>query len=85
MGRFLHIGNGAYVNVDLVDYIAPADAAKVKKIIKKYGVDTASLDYIEACETPEIRSLIVMTDGKLVVSMLTSNTLNKRLNNNLEE
>ncbi len=85
MSDFLHVGNNSFVNISMIDCIIPADTNKVKKFIKKKAIDPASVEYLDTCKTPEIKSLIVLTDGKVVVSMLTPNTLNKRLNNNLEE
>lgn len=84
--RMVHIGNSSYINADKVSMIIPADAAKVRRILKKKGVDATSTLVWNATGDLETRSLIVLDDGKLITAFVSANALSKRISqiNNLE-
>lgn len=87
MCEMVHIGSGAYVPVDKIRLIIPADSRKVKRILANKGINTGSGLYWNANGDMEIRTLIILDDGKLVSTFVTANAIVKRIEqrNNLEE
>ena len=86
MTEFINIGNGVFVNEDKIRIIMQADAGKVRRILNKKGLDKSSNLYWDAVGDKEIRSLIVLDDGMVVVSPVTSQSICKRKNiKSLEE
>lgn len=84
--EMIHIGNSAYVPLDKIRLVIPADSRKVKRILKNKGIEISSMLYWNTTGDLETRSLIVLDDGKLITSFVTANAINKRINqrNNLE-
>ena len=85
--KMVHIGSGAYVPADKIRLIIPADSRKVKRILANKGINTGSGLYWNANGDMEIRTLIILDDGKLVSTFVTANAIVKRIEqkNNLEE
>lgn len=84
--EMVHIGNSAFVPVDKIRLIIPADASKVRRMLKRKGIDQNSDRFWDTTSGLETRALIVLDDGRLVTSFVTANIIVKRinLNNDLE-
>ena len=84
--EMVHIGNSAFLPVDKIRLIIPADAGKVRRILKRKGIDQNSDRFWDTTSGLETRALIVLDDGKFVTSFVTANIIVKRinLNNDLE-
>ena len=80
MNELLNIGNGVFVNEDKIRIIMQADAGKVRRLLSKKGLDKNSILYWDAVGDKEIRSLIILDDGMVVVSPVTSQSISKRKN-----
>jgi len=81
------IGNGSFIKANKICVILPADSTKIRRILKKKGIESASPLFWDTSGELEIHSLIVQEDGMLVTSFLSTNTIAKRVNqnNNMEE
>lgn len=84
--EMLHIGNSAYVPLDKIRLIIPADSRKIKRIMANKGIENSSGLYWDTTGGLETRTLIVLDDGKLITSFVSANSILKRINqrNNLE-
>lgn len=84
--EMIHIGNSTFVNLDKIRIVIPADAKKVRKIMMNKGIEQNSPLFWNTTGDLETRSLIVLDDGMLVTSFVSSNAISKRINqkNNLE-
>lgn len=78
--EMVHIGNSAYVNTNKIRIMIPADATKVRRIMKRKGVEQDSAMFWNATGELETRALIILDDGMLVTSCISSNVLSKRVN-----
>lgn len=85
--EMIHIGNSAFIPLDKIRVIVPADACKVRRILKRKGIDQNSDRFWDTTSGLETRALIVLDNGMLVTSFVTSNAIVKRINqnNDLEE
>lgn len=75
---FLPIGFEAYVNVNKVRLISAIDAEKLRREMKKRGVEKTSERYWDACGGKTIKSTLLLDDGMIVVSAIGADTLIKR-------
>lgn len=84
--EMLNVGNNTFLNSDKIRIIIPADAEKVRRILKKKGLTQKSDTFWNTTGESETRTLIVLDDGMLVTSSVSSNSIAKRQNqkNNLE-
>lgn len=84
--EMIHIGNSAFVPLDSIRLIIPADAKKVRRIMASKGIEQTSDKYWDTTGGLETRTLIVLDDGKLITSFVSANAIVKRINqkNNLE-
>ena len=73
--RMVHIGNSSYINADKVSMIIPADAAKVRRILKKKGVDATSTLVWNATGDLEISKEAVCNVDVSVNSVVVSGKL----------
>lgn len=80
--EMIHIGNSAFVPLDKIRVIVPADAGKVRRILKRKGIDQNSDRFWDTTSGLETRALIVLDNGMLVTSFVTSNAIVKRINQN---
>ena len=80
--EMIHIGNSAFVPLDKIRVIIPADAGKVRRILKRKGIDQNSDRFWDTTSGLETRALIVLDNGMLVTSFVTSNAIVKRINQN---
>ena len=82
----IHIGNSAFVPLDKIRVIIPADAGKVRRILKRKGIDQNSDRFWDTTSGLETRALIVLDNGMIVTSFVSANAIVKRINqkNNLE-
>lgn len=85
--EMIHIGNSAFIPLDKIRVIVPADAGKVRRILKRKGINQNSDRFWDTTSGLETRALIVLDNGMLVTSFVTSNAIVKRINqnNDLEE
>lgn len=84
--RMVHIGNSAFVPIDKIRLIFPADAKKVRRIFAGKEIEQKSDKFWDTTGGLETRTLIVLDDGKLVTSFVTANAIVRRIhqNNDLE-
>lgn len=85
--EMIHIGNSAFIPLDKIRVVVPADAGKVRRILKRKGIDQNSDRFWDTTSGLETRALIVLDNGMIVTSFVTSNAIVKRINqnNDLEE
>ena len=84
--EMIHIGNSAFIPLDKIRIIIPADAGKVRRILKRKGIDQNSDRFWDTTSGLETRALIVLDNGMIVTSFVSANAIVKRINqkNNLE-
>lgn len=84
--EMIHIGNSAFVPLDKIRVIIPADAGKVRRILKRKGIDQNTDRFWDTTSGLETRALIVLDNGMIVTSFVSANAIVKRINqkNNLE-
>lgn len=80
MNEFLHVGFDAFVNVAKVKLIAPADSEKLRREMKRREIDKNSMLFWNTALGKETKSVILLDDGMLVASGVSSETLVKRFN-----
>ena len=78
--EMIHIGNSAYVPLDKIRLIIPADSRRVKRIMANKGIENSSGLYWDTTSGLETRTLIVLDDGKLITSFVSANSILKRIN-----
>lgn len=86
VNEMIHIGNSAFIPLDKIRVIIPADAGKVRRILKRKGIDQNSDRFWDTTSGLETRALIVLDNGMIVTSFVSANAIVKRINqkNNLE-
>ncbi len=77
--RMIDVG-GTVVNIDRVDAIQEASADKVRRILMKYGIDKNSDRVINATSEKETKSIIFLSNGRIIISSFSANILSKRMN-----
>ena len=84
--EMIHIGNSAFIPLDKIRVIIPADAGKVRRILKRKGIDQNTDRFWDTTSGLETRALIVLDNGMIVTSFVSANAIVKRINqkNNLE-
>ena len=84
--KMVHIGNSAFVPIDKIRLVFPADAKKVRRIFASKEIEQKSDKFWDTTGGLETRTLIVLDDGMLVTSFVTANAIVRRinLNNDLE-
>ena len=84
--EMIHIGNSAFIPLDKIRVVVPADAGKVRRILKRKGIDQNSDRFWDTTSGLETRALIVLDNGIIVTSFVSANAIVKRINqkNNLE-
>ena len=82
VNEMIHIGNSAFIPLDKIRVIIPADAGKVRRILKRKGIDQNSDRFWDTTSGLETRALIVLDNGMIVTSFVTSNAIVKRINQN---
>ena len=80
--EMIHIGNSAFIPLDKIRVIIPAEAGKVRRILKRKGIDQNSDRFWDTTSGLETRALIVLDNGMIVTSFVTSNAIVKRINQN---
>lgn len=78
--KLISIGKKAYVNIDKVSYIISADADKVRRILKRYGVEKNSSQVVDLTSDKETRSMLILEDGSVGLSHVNAPVLAKRAN-----
>ena len=71
----INIGFGNLVNSDRILAIVRPDAAPVKRMVAKAKTDATIIDATQGRKT---KSVIVLDDGHLLLSVLQPETVNKR-------
>ena len=84
--EMVHIGNSAFVPVEKIRLIIPADAKKVRRILASKGIEQNSDKFWDTTGDLETRALIILDEGTLVTSFVSANAIVRRinLNNDLE-
>ena len=82
VNEMIHIGNSAFIPLDKIRVVVPADAGKVRRILKRKGIDQNSDRFWDTTSGLETRALIVLDNGMIVTSFVTSNAIVKRINQN---
>lgn len=85
--EMVNIGNNTFINADKIRVIVPADAEKVRRILKRKELTQKSNTFWNTTGDSETRTMIVLDDGMLVTSSVSTVSIAKRLNqkNNSEE
>lgn len=83
--KFISIGKKAYVNIEKVCYIISADADKVRRILKRYGIEKYSDQVIDLTSDKETRSMLVLEDRSIGLSNVNAQVLAKRANMVIEQ
>lgn len=78
MSRMVLLVNSIYVDFGKVKAIIPADADKVRRYIKRKGIDKNSEKFLDLSSEKEIKSMMIFDDGSVAVSSQLVNTLIKR-------
>ncbi|MEE8835456.1 MAG: DUF370 domain-containing protein [Eubacteriales bacterium] len=77
MSRLMNIGFGNAVNTDRVLAAVNPDAAPVRRMVSSARERDMLIDATQGRKT---KSVLVMTDGRLVLSALQTDTIMKRFN-----
>ncbi len=78
--KFISIGKKAYVNIDKVRLIISADADKVRRILKRYGIDKTSDQVVDLTSAKETRSMLILENRSIGLSSVNAQILAKRAN-----
>ena len=85
MHNFSSIGFNNYVSVDEVEFMFAADAEKLRRALKKMGLEKNSEMFCDATDGKPVKTCLVLKSGKVVVSALGADTLAKRFNGQNKE
>ena len=77
---FLHLGNDNYVNLGTVKLITAANAEKVRKYRTDRKIDKNSNAFFNGSSDKETRSMILLCDGSICTSSVSSKSLQDRAN-----
>ncbi|MEE8885558.1 MAG: DUF370 domain-containing protein [Eubacteriales bacterium] len=78
MSRLINIGFGNAVNTDRVLSVVSPDAAPVRRMVSRARDNGALIDATQGRKT---KSVVVMTNGSIVLSALQPETIVRRFNN----
>jgi len=84
MSEFINIGNDSFVNKDFVFFIKGTDSEKLKRTLKRYGIERKSERVWDAAPEREPRSMMVLNNGFVVTSFLSPQVIAKRANLNIK-
>lgn len=82
MNEMLHIGFDTYVNLNKIKLISATDSEKLRRELKRRGIDKSSELLWDAANGKEIKSAVLLDDGMIIASAVNSETLFKRINGN---
>lgn len=85
MHSFVPIGFNNHVSVDEVEIIFAADAEKLRRFLKKMGVEKNTDMFCDATDGKPVKSCILLKSGRIIASALGSDTFAKRFNNQNKE
>lgn len=80
MGKFINIGNKAFVNVDKVKYIVSADAEKVRRELAKRDMVRSDKEVFDGTSAKETRSMLILDDNTIGISSVNATVLANRVN-----
>ena len=80
---FVNIGNRVVIYTDRIVAIFDADAEKVRRLLQRHGLERSSELVIDATSVKETKSLLILDDGRVALSSLTSNVIVKRADKDL--
>ena len=63
-----------------MEFILDTNAGKVRRFIKKYGIDRNTTQVFDATSNEEIKSMIFLKSGKIALSNMRATLLVKRAN-----
>ncbi len=75
----LNVGNGTFVRADEVNVITRFDYVKIKKEVARLKDGDNSEKLIDASKRKMVRSVVVLMNGTHILSMLSAETLAKRM------
>ncbi len=75
MGSFIHIGFGNYVHSGQVISVVRSDSAPIKRLIQCAREDGHAVDATQGRKT---KSVIIATDGRIILSALLPETITNR-------
>jgi len=78
---FINVGFGNLVNLERVLAVVRPDAAPVKRMIAKAKTDSLIIDATQGRKT---KSVLVLDDGRIMLSAVQSDTISRRAQNNLQ-
>ena len=78
---FINVGFGNLVNLERVLAVVRPDAAPVKRMIAKAKTDSIIIDATQGRKT---KSVLVLDDGRIMLSAVQSDTISRRAQNNLQ-
>lgn len=79
MNDFLPIGFDSYVNLNKVKFICAMEPDKLRREMKRRQIEKGSDKYWDACSGKPMKSVLLLSDGMLIVSALGADTLIKRI------
>ena len=85
MHNFSPIGFNNYVCVKEIELIVAADAEKLRRFMKKMGVEKNTDMFCDATDGKPVKSCILLRSGKIIASAIGSETLAKRINEQYKE
>ena len=75
--KMLNVGNGTFARADEVNVITRFDYVKIKKEIARLRDNSDKL--IDATKRKPVKSVLILMNGTHVLSMLSAETLAKRM------
>lgn len=78
----LNVGNYSFVKEDEIEAIAPPESAPIKRLVTDAKDNKTCIDLTYGKKT---RSVLIMKTGKIILSCVTSATLNSNINKFEEE
>lgn len=80
---FVDIGNRVKLCTDRIVCIIDADAEKVRRLLQRHDLERSSGLVIDATSVKETKSLLILDDGRVAISSMTSNVIIKRADKDL--
>lgn len=77
--KMLNVGNGTFARADEVNVITRFDYVKIKKEIARLRDGENSDKLIDATKRKPVKSVLILMNGTHVLSMLSAETLAKRM------
>lgn len=76
--NYVNIGDRVNISMDRIVCIMDADSEKVRRLLKRHGLERSSSQVIDATSNKGTKSLLILDDGQLALSNLSANVIIKR-------